>query len=244
MYLHKIQQAVNKAAQTYLQHNALQRVVCKRLIQLLTQYQDVFDTVADIACGVGDSTRQLMRTVQANHYIATDISAAALSIASKRLPPSVELVHADFHMPLLANLDLIFCNMGLHWSIDLLHVLKTITASLNPYGLLAFSLPVAGTFHELKADSRLDFTRVDAIISLLYKLGLTALTTDTHTTTIDFPSSISAIKSLKYTGTQIHFHESKKHLHTRQHIDNYFIEKDKFQLTYNVAMFIAHRPIT
>lgn len=243
MYLQKIQQAVNKAAPTYMIHNALQRVVCKRLIKLLTQYQHVFDTVADIACGVGDSTRQLIRSVQANHYIATDISAEALSSASKQLPPSVQLIHGDFHKSFLPNLDLIFCNMGLHWSMNLPSALKTIISALNPHGLLAFSLPVAGTFHELKADSRLDFTRIDAIISLLRQLGLTALTTDTHTTTINFPNSISAIKSLKYTGTQIHFHEGKKHLHTRRHIDNYFIEKDKFQLTYHIAMFIAHRPI-
>lgn len=241
MCLRKLQRAVNKGAVTYLQHDQIQRDVCQCLIHLLIQYQSTFETIADIACGVGASTQQLIQSVKARHYIATDLSPEALYVAKQRLLNYIHMIQADFHVPLLFGLDLVFCNMGLHWSGNLKQALKTIAASLNAHGILAFSLPVTGTFVELKPEYRLNFTTAESILHLLHDLGFTLLKTEMYDKTFHFPNKLAALRSLKYTGTHINFKESIKHLHTKKHIDNYFVNISQSQLTYQVALFIVRK---
>ena len=59
----KLQTNFNKAAPSYDQNCTIQNEICKQSIELLLLYENHFNYIADFACGTGESTKQLIQSV-------------------------------------------------------------------------------------------------------------------------------------------------------------------------------------
>lgn len=147
----KIRRCFSRAKLTYDLHAELQQNICQQLIALLNSRNYHYARIIDIGCGTGLSTQFLKNAFPANNLIAIDLAEDLLAITHQRVADTVTIC-ADFdHIPILnQQFDLVFSNMALQWSLNLSETLSEISRMTQNAGLLACSLPVSGTFSELK----------------------------------------------------------------------------------------------
>ena len=116
-----IKRQFDKSFDTYDRYCSLQNEVCDHSIQLLKKQATDFEVMADFACGTGESTLRLIERITHRQCYAIDFSDKLLSVAAHKLPSTVHPILFDFENNLFEaqTLDLIFCNMGLQWALDL-----------------------------------------------------------------------------------------------------------------------------
>ena len=153
--LHKkrIKACFNKAWKSYDEHCSVQKRVCKMAIEALREQRLRYDIIADFACGTGVSTQLLLSNLESKSIYAIDFSERLLEVAKKKNKNNLNMhyILEDFDSLIFADnyLDLAFCNMGLQWSLNLENTLNIISGYLRGTGMLAFTIPMAGTFQEL-----------------------------------------------------------------------------------------------
>ena len=160
----------NRAANSYDTHCDLQQKVGDRLIAKLQKYCSQANSILDVGCGTGLITQKLIATYQSPSFHALDIAEALLAKAKIRLPNHTTFHTANFDCldAFLEPVDVIFSNMSLHWSANLNATIKSLTTSLNSQGYIAFSMPTAGTFSELKWPiAKMHFEEPEAIKLIL-----------------------------------------------------------------------------
>jgi trans-aconitate methyltransferase len=99
------------------------------------------ETVADLGCGTGKLTAQLLERLPAGHVIAVDRSANMLAEAEAHLKPRfgprVSFAQADIQDFLLPEpVDAIFSTATLHWVLDHPRLYRALYVNLKPGGRL------------------------------------------------------------------------------------------------------------
>ncbi len=117
--------------------------------------------------------------------------------------------------------------MSLQWSENLEFSLSNIRSNLNPGGILAFSVPLSGTFDNLNVStmSFLSFTQIKQLLSdweIIYA--------NNEEISYLFPSLIEALRSIKLVGANYCKTRSTK-----------LISRDKSDclLKYNIGYFVV-----
>ena len=242
----KIQRDFEKSWRTYDTYCTVQRKVCQHAIEQLLPYGNHFKTIADFACGTGVSTEQLARNIQREKFYALDFSENLLAIAkNKCIHHNVEFMRADFETALFPSnhLDLVFCNMGLQWSLDFSAALGKITDYLRNNGLLVFSIPLHENFPEIKRPHKNTMPTLNAVKQFLQHNNLTLLTYSEKTYVEHFQTPLDALRSIKSVGANARF-SRKTHKTTglsRAFINNLFLKKDAPSLTYRIGIFVAQK---
>lgn len=242
----RIRRSFNKAKLSYDLNDDAQRKVCQESIELLRQSNKCFKVVSDIACGTGSSTLALMKNIKCEKVTAVDFSDMLLEVAREKLKHfNVECILGDFDDKLLPekSQDLIFCNMGLQWSLDLNKTIKILLSSLKEKGSLAFSIPLEGTFKELHGSYRNKLLMAKDIKILLEQLRAESIIYQHLSFSQPYDSWLDALRSIKGVGANCLIDRGelnrKKLIKTRA--DFYFLEKDNCSLTYQVGIFIASK---
>lgn len=234
--LSKIKHAFNQAAYTYDTAASVQHAVGAHLIQCLPN--DTYPCVLDLGCGTGRTTNALAKQLNFNALYAIDVAPLALIIARNTCKhPLVQFIEADFkqYQP-THHADLVFSNMALHWELDLKKILAHCHQLLNKNGVLAFSMPLAQTFHELNGiASKRALPEFIDVLSLL----------ETHFKFIHFETkqyqtfhenTLACLRSIKQTGAT--FSDCK----TRTPLTKKLLhEKNITQLTYDIGFFIGRK---
>jgi malonyl-CoA O-methyltransferase len=240
----QIRNKFNRAAATYDNYCMTQRAVNNHAMQLLLNYQRVFNTIADFACGTGESTNCLMQHLKFKHCYAVDLAEKLIAVARNKNPnlKNIDWIHSDFDQPLNITqpLDLIFCNMGLQWSCDFHQTMHRWQNYLEKHGLILFSVPMPGNFPELKEAVKPIFLSDCEIIDGLKTNGLRLVTKVFKSFEESFTSQLEVLKSLKATGTN---HNKKisqpnhglKHLNT----NDIFINPHVKKITYKIGIYLA-----
>lgn len=232
-----IAHAFNLAAATYNHHANIQRITGETLIRMITSINTHFHTVIDAGCGTGLVTEKLIRRISYTSFIACDISAASLDIASS-LPSDIKLVECDYNEIKLMTppVNLIFANMSLHWSQSLADTLSILNATLASKGILAFSIPMMGTFNEIqKHYSCRDYLTHYSVTKLLADAGLTLLHSAQTTHTNHYNDTLSALRAIKHTGVSYVPNRNHKTLLGK----NYLQQHPVHQLTYVTGYYLA-----
>lgn len=242
----KIQNSFNKAWKTYDQNSQIQQETCNRAIKCLLKEGNYYPYVADVACGTGLSTESLLDAINSEKIVAIDFCEKLLEVAIKKnLGPRVSLIHADFDEPRdeMANLNLIFCNMGLQWSPDLTFTLELFHSYLKIDGLLIFTLPLEGTFAELKGPYRNSFYTSDVIKSLISTAKFELLNFEAFTTVDHFDNPIEALRSIKLVGSNcLMMKENLRHEKIfRSTAKIIFVKPDCFNLSYRIGIFVLKK---
>lgn len=108
--------------------------------------------ILDLGCGTGLSTQMLAEDHHHHLLMGIDMADDLLKIARARLGENTPVFCGDFdRIPAKAHqFDLVFSNMALQWSLDFTATIEEINRIIQKNGYLAFSLPVDGTFAQIK----------------------------------------------------------------------------------------------
>lgn len=239
----QVRRAFNKACVTYDLNDHVQKNICLKSIELLTLLRKDFGVIADFACGTGNSTLALMEATRYEKLFAIDISDVLLDVAKKKLNQyDVEFIAGDFEEVLFEekSMDLIFCNMGLQWSLCLEKTIGLFDAYLREEGILVFTIPLDGTFKELKECHRNDFKQAEDINLIIDKLNLSEVIYHKSIVEQPFSSHYEALKSIKSVGANCVTRSvgMDRKFGLKKNVDNIFIETDSLSLTYQIGIFI------
>ena len=181
-----------------------------------------------------------------NKLYAIDFSKKLLALArNKILNKRIEFRLADFDETLFdeKKINLVFCNMGLQWSQDIVYTLKLFYSYLASPGVLAFSLPLDGTLHEIDS-CYVNPTYNDTYIQyLLNQLDFEVLSYKNYVFCDKYNSAIDAVRSIKAVGANCSVNyradNTLSGLQTNNKIKRLFKNLNNITLTYNIGTFIA-----
>jgi malonyl-CoA O-methyltransferase len=242
-YKNKIKHHFNKAYKTYDDYCVVQNDASQRALELLMQHPFHFKKIADFACGTGESTLRLIRQIKHEECYAIDFSDKLLHIAASKLPDAVNCILSDFDTPLFPNdsLDLIFCNMGLQWSLNLERTLSLFDLYLTKNGCFAFSMPVTENFPEMKAEFKSLPLSSDQIIHILNNTGFKLVAHYNYKNVQLFESYYHALKSLQKIGANFSPEFNNKGLR-RVNVREIFVEDClRPQLTYHIGIYLCQK---
>src|SRR3989338_7834005 len=228
-----VQKNFNKAALSYDQNNLIQKEVCKDLIKLFLKKESYFPVVLDVACGTGESTKNLKNHIAYEAFYGMDLVGELLKIAQKKLI-NIPFIQGDFETSPFKDesVDLIFCSMGLQWSSRLEQVIKNFYKILKPKGTLAFALPLKDNFPELKADLKPEFFDHKNLLNALKHNGFTLQDDLIKTYRLNFLSQLELLKSIKSVGATF----SKKSVFQAKP-SQFFINPTCTTLTYEIGFY-------
>lgn len=239
-----IQRSFNKAFKTYDNYGYMSVKICKELLSQLKKLEFNYQIIADFACGTGISTQEISSSFLFNNLYAIDFCNNLLSEAKKKVKNSnILFILGDFDDCLFfeRSLQLIFCNMGLQWSLDLRNTFKVFSYQLVHSGIMAFSIPLAGTFNELDENSRNQFYQPGIINNLLATSGFSILSYQEKIFIDEFNTIQEAIRSIKYIGANCLFQRQKSDLSTRPIFKFSFTKKIGVYLTYRIGFFVCRQ---
>lgn len=235
---YKIRQCFNRAAETYDEYCHVQYHAGQKLLQMMTEHMSEHHHIVDLGCGTGLMTEQLLEKFQDRHFYAIDIADQLLIRARARLSKNVVFITDDFdnlsHYETLY--DVMFSNMSLQWSLNLSKTLAVIANNLRDNGLLAFSLPLAGTFAELTHINKNDFYTGEMIRGLIQQLDFHMLDEEVESYVSQYDSFYHACKSIKNVGANYTF--TKNMTYTKKNL----FTKEPIMLTYKIGYFVARKP--
>lgn len=239
--MNKVQNAFDRAADTYDQHCHAQQQAGNKLTQLVKLHHAHADRLIDFGCGTGVNTYQLAAQFDYQDFHAIDISSALLQKAEQHIKKSrIHFYQMDFdHLPddCLA-FDIIYSNMALQWSVNLPALLNKTHALLKTQGTLGFSIPLAGTFREFQSHCAMNnFPEKKIIHDLLTDCGYELLSQKTDTITFSFHDTLRALKSIKQIGANHVIQRTHKGLRT----PSYLNQIKTSELTYVIGYFIARK---
>ena len=243
MYKERIKHHFNRAYKTYDDYCAVQNDASQRILELLMQHEFHFEEIADFACGTGESTLRLIKKIRYEKCYAIDFSDKLLNIAANKLPDTVRCVLSDFDTSLFPNdsLGLIFCNMGLQWSLNLERTLSLFNRYLIKNGYFAFSMPVTGNFPEMKTEFKSLLFSFEQIIHILNNTGFKLVAHCDYKNIQLFESYCYALKSLQRTGANFSPKSNNKGL-KRVNVREIFVEDCMVpKLTYHIGVFLCQK---
>jgi trans-aconitate methyltransferase len=131
------------------------------------------------------------------------LSDQSLAIAKKHLPDETIFIEDSFdHLQYDNSFDLLFANMSLHWSVDFTRCLSQLKTALCDSGLLALTIPLTNTFHELKEHFSIrSFLDKEIVLQQLTSLGYEIMLHEAEEIILSFATLKLALESIKKTGT-------------------------------------------
>lgn len=212
----------NKAAINYNSHCHLQLQTGEKLISLI----DSANNVIDLGCGAGSVTVKL----KYKKLYCLDISEEMLEQTKLKIKNNeVTYLEQSFDNFSGLCLDLAFANMSLQWSENLMSTINNIKDNLKVGGVLAFSIPIEGTFLDLNV-SKLSFYSLNEVRELL--LDWKIIHISSQEINYPFPSLIDSLKSIKAVGAN-YYNQKSKQLISRK--------KEAHILQYNIGYFVVRK---
>lgn len=234
----KIQWAFNKAAAYYHEVTPVQKKMGEKLVACLPQR--CFHQVIDLGCGTGWTTQRLANHIAFSEFDAIDMSEAMIDEANHMNQClDIQFKTQSFDVLSENHYDLVFSNMALHWSIDFVMTLQHVYNALKSGGLMAFSLPLLGTFNELAPYcSTRHFYSADVISDMLLEQKFNLKSVQCHHELLVFDHTLQALRTLKQSGATV----CDVSLPMAYKQCRLAIKKDCVkQLSYHIGLFMAEK---
>jgi len=242
----KIKNSFNRAWKTYDVNCEVQKTVCLKAIELLLRHGKTHLQVADFACGTGVSTLFLSEKIDFEQMKAIDFSEKLSEIAREKINDDrIEILLSDYDDRIFADqtVDLIFCNMGLQWSVNINCTLDLFYGYLKDKGLIAFTIPLENTFSELNGPYKNTFYSPREILRVLEEVGYRVEVFYPEIVVEHYSTPLQALQSIKAVGANCVVNEkrSAKKVITRQMVESFFVDPKAVSLTYHLGVFIAKK---
>jgi malonyl-CoA O-methyltransferase len=196
-----------RAAKTYPDSSRLEGEVAARMLERLDYIKLQPRRILD--AGSGPPRRALGKRYPQASVVALDFSLPMLpraNLLTRLLGPKTIAVCGDLErLPLAeASVDLVWCNMALHWVGDPLATFREFRRVLAPNGLLMFSTLGPDSLKELRAAA--GAARVHGFIDMhdlgdmLLAAGLSAPVMDMEVLTMQYPDADTLLADLRSSG--------------------------------------------
>jgi malonyl-CoA O-methyltransferase len=225
----QVRRNFSRAANTYEQHDALQREVQALLLDRLGFYLETPERVIDVGAGPGRGTALLRKRYPKAQLIAMDLALPMLRAAKKNiswLKPFQRVCAEATALPLPDHsVDVLHSNLCFQWIDDLPALFGECVRVLKPGGLLVFSTFGPDTLKELRAawadaDQQPHVSRFldmhdlgDAMISA----GLRDPVLDVDRYTLTYSEPRQLLKELQGLGATNADRERERHLLGKRH---------------------------
>jgi malonyl-CoA O-methyltransferase len=225
----QVRRNFSRAANTYEQHDALQREVQTLLLDRLGFYLEAPERVIDVGAGPGRGTALLRKRYPKAQLIAMDLALPMLRAAKKNiswLKPFHRVCAEATSLPLPDHsVDVLHSNLCFQWIDDLPALFGECVRVLKPGGLLVFSTFGPDTLKELRAawadaDQQPHVSRFldmhdlgDAMISA----GLRDPVLDVDRYTLTYSEPRQLLKELQGLGATNADRERERHLLGKRH---------------------------
>lgn len=150
----RIRRRFSRAAATYDQAAALQRMIGETLLDSLVYARHRPRRILDLGCGTGHFTRELRRRCPRALVVGLDLAEGMLAVAHRRRGwlRRFALVQGDAHrLPFAPGcFDLVFSNLLLQWSDTPQQIFAEVRRVLAPEGLFIFATFGPETLAELR----------------------------------------------------------------------------------------------
>jgi malonyl-CoA O-methyltransferase len=248
-FLTKIHRSFSEATRTYDANAQVQDIASERLAAdvLERSRRKKYSTCLEVGAGTGLLSRRLTEPgIFASHLI-TDLSETMLRV-NKRLLPETDAItfrQADLNaFSVEGTFDVIAGNMCLQWVSDPESTLGSLSEHLNPGGLLAFSVPVFGSFpewHEAANSAGVPFTAnplygADDWARFVSERDF-QVKVNTFDSTSHYPSISHFFQSLKRIGASTATHMPVQSPASMRKLLQHAPEP--FRITYKVAIILA-----
>lgn len=225
----------------------LQKNVGKRLMELLSPFKTHTSNIIDLGCGTGIVTEMLAKQTSYANFHAVDIAEQMLITAKKRLNfYQIDVYANDFEnfKNTDTKFDLVFSNLSLHWSLDFPRTLENVKHVMNDQGILAFTIPLQGTFSELNTNSVNPFIDLAYIDNLLATYGYEIKVSCRESFIYNFENKLNALKSIKKIGANFLINRNHFGLRGKAFLDNIINSQiisfnQPTPLTYVIGFFIV-----
>ena len=237
--------------------------VNNRLFDRLNFIKRKFTNTLELGSRTGNTINLFNKKKDIKNIFISDISNEMLKIAKKKQSDKkIEFLSIDEeNLPFESNkFNLVFSNLYLHWSNDLLKVLNEIYRVLKPDGLFLCSIFGSETLNELKyslceAEEKISksiyprvspFVRLQDAGGLLQKIGFQLPVIDKDSIKIFYKDIFALMKELKGMGESNSLIDRKKNFTSKKLFnvanDIYkkkFSENNKIYATFEILYFIG-----
>ena len=237
--------------------------VNNRLFDRLNIIKRKFTNTLELGSRTGNTINLFNKKKDIKNIFISDISNEMLKIAKKKQSDKkIEFLSIDEeNLPFESNkFNLVFSNLYLHWSNDLLKVLNEIYRVLKPDGLFLCSIFGSETLNELKyslceAEEKISksiyprvspFVRLQDAGGLLQKIGFQLPVIDKDSIKIFYKDIFALMKDLKGMGESNSLIDRKKNFTSKKLFnvanDIYkkkFSENNKIYATFEILYFIG-----
>ena len=237
--------AFGRAAQSYSQHDELQRLSAQGLLAALGE--NVFPQVLDAGCGPGSNSRYWRGA--GSQVTAIDLSARMLEEARQRQAADRYLLADIEAIPLAdAQFDLVWSHLAVQWCSSLPQALNELYRVARPGGCVAFTTLLESSLPELNQAWKAVDEQPHANRFLPHEQVIHALAGWRYRCTeqtITLNDAFSAMRSLKGIGaTHLHAGREKKPL-TRGQLQRLELawpqQRGQFPLSYQLFHGIIER---
>ena len=237
----KTKNAFHNAAQDYDSVTAMQREVGDRLLSRLDFVQHKPKVIADIGAGTGIATGKLIQRYKDANVLALDIAKGMLLVNNENNTENpASCAVADMHnIPLLhESIDMIFSNLAMQWSNDLLKVLDEYHRVMQDEGLLHFATFGPQTLSEFKqswhvADPEVShvnsFYSVGDVGDMLIESGFQDVVVDSEIITLHYQDVMQVMRELKTLGASNRTHGRSRALTGKDKMKRMIYEYEKLR---------------
>lgn len=244
--LDRIKKRFSDATQTYDAYARVQDEASERVFERIFQYAKMSgsQTALELGSGTGLLTRRLVQAGLFDRLTVTDISETMLKVNERLAGSHNGLVFDQMDVNLLEpvlSVDVIVANMCFQWTEDPETVLQRAAGALKKHGLVAFTVPVAGSFEEWK--SAAGAADVPFTANALYaeedwarfvEQADLSVSADVFTYRMKYPDIASFFHALKYIGAHTSLHHQPLSAAEMRRLVR--AAPEPFNITYRIAV--------
>lgn len=241
----QVKKAFNKAADRYDASCELQLKTGLTLIDLLKNHCTNSNNIIDVGCGTGIITKELASAFQYKTFYAIDIADQLLAHAKEKLNKfNIHFELADYNdmHDIGMFFDVIYANLSLHWSSNFNNTLTSMHTKLRKNGVLAFSIPLVGTFKEIKNYCAINtFYELALIERHILDAGFNIIHTKTQEINFEFNNVLKALRSIKSVGADYVAEENRDNINIAKLKNFIQSNNSSFKLNYHIGYFIVKK---
>jgi malonyl-CoA O-methyltransferase len=243
-----VAQSFSKASSSYDQWSGPQQVMAQNLMDFLLLSNEPH-YIHDLGCGTGLLTQKLKKRFINAQIKGSDIAPAMVESCSKRFLQD-QFICADAETLVFDPVpDLLISSAVLQWFVRPEHSLPFLFEQLKPGGVLAASIPLAGSLSELKAlfSSKdwpgLELKPAEYWMSIIQSLPAVELQSEVRQFTFYYAEAREAFKSFSGIGATSRYQSDYKPMPThllrkalRAYLHQYSVDQN-YPVSYQVLNF-------